>query len=179
MNDRKSPNNDAQALLSQELADDLTRRPYRLWYTIEVQSTAPNPERTLEVTCAAHSAVAVDIAVTNPTRERIVMDVLIDGVALSGESTVTLHPRQQVIYQVTFAPTVIGEYAGRLEMSCCFQICAVQLSRGILKELPSLLAVFSVIFQHEAVGEFWYDLVLKATTPQPSHLPSIHCEIGK
>ena len=113
MNDRKSPINDTQALLAQELADDVRLRPYRLWYTIEVQSSAPNPERTLEVTCAAHSTVAVDIAVTNPTRERIVMDVLIDGVALSGEPTVTLHPRQQVIYQLTFAPTVIGEYAGR------------------------------------------------------------------
>ena len=113
LNDRKSPINDAEALFSQELAGDLRTQPYRLWYTIEVQSSAPNPERTLEVTCAAHSVVAVDIAVTNPTRERIVMDVLIDGVALSGEPAVTLHPRQQVIYQVRFAPTVIGEFTGR------------------------------------------------------------------
>ena len=113
LNDRKSPINDAQALLSQELTGDLRPQPYRLWYTVEVQSLAPNPERTLEVKCAAHSVVAVDIAVTNPTRERIVMDVLIDGVALSGEPAVTLHPRQQVIYQVRFAPTVIGEYTGR------------------------------------------------------------------
>ena len=110
---RKSPNNDAGALLSLELVDDPKLRPYRLWYTMEVQASAPQPERTLEVTCAAHSAVAVDISVTNPTRERIVMDVLIDGVALSGEPTVILHPRQQVIYHVTFAPTVIGEYTGR------------------------------------------------------------------
>lgn len=115
--DRKSP--DAQARLSQELSGDLRRQPYRLWYTIEVQSSAPNPERTLEVTCAAHSVVAVDIAVTNPTRERLVMDVLIDGVALSGEPTVTLHPRQQVIYQIRFAPTVIGEYTGRLAVRNC------------------------------------------------------------
>ena len=94
-------------------AVDPSPRPYRLWYTVEVQVSAPHPERTLEVTCAAHSAVAVDIAVTNPTRERIVMDILIEGVALTGEPTVTLHPRQQVIYQVVFAPTVIGEYTGR------------------------------------------------------------------
>lgn len=88
-------------------------RPYRLWYTIEVQASAPPPERTLEVTCSAHSAVAVDIAVTNPTRERIVMDVFIEGEALIGEPTVVLHPRQQVTYHITFAPTVIGEYTGR------------------------------------------------------------------
>ena len=54
------------------------------------------------MTCAAHSVVAVDMAVTNPTRERIVMDVLIEGVALSGEPTVILYPRQQVAYHVTF-----------------------------------------------------------------------------
>ena len=42
------------------------------------------------------------MAVTNPTRERIVMDVLIEGVALSGEPTVILYPRQQVAYHVTF-----------------------------------------------------------------------------
>lgn len=119
LNNRKSPTNDTQARLSQELTGDLRRQPYRLWYTIEVQSSAPNPERTLKVTCAAHSVVAVDIAVTNPTRERIVMDVLIDGVALSGEPAITLHPRQQVIYQVRFAPTVIGEYTGRLVVISC------------------------------------------------------------
>lgn len=149
MDYRKAPNDDVEELLSQELMDDPKLRPYRLWYTVEVQASRPQPERTLEVTCAAHSAVAVEIAVTNPTRDRIVMDVLIDGVALSGEPTIVLHPLQQVRYQVTFAPTVIGEYTG------------------------------SVIFQHEAVGEFWYNLMLKATTPHPSHLPPIHCEIGK
>ena len=59
--------------------------------------------------------MAVDMAVTNPTRERIVMvmDVLIEGVALSGEPTVILHPRQQVTYHVTFSPTIIGEHTGR------------------------------------------------------------------
>ena len=105
--------NEPPSLFTQVHPDDPKQRPYRLWYTIEVQVLAPRPERTLEVTCAVHSAVAVDIAVTNPTRERIVMDVKIDGFALSGESTVTIHPRQQVQYHVTFAPTVIGEYTGR------------------------------------------------------------------
>ena len=70
---------------AQEHASDSRQRPYRLWYTIEVQASAPPPERTLEETCAAHFVVAVDMAVTNPTRERIVMvmDALIEGVALS------------------------------------------------------------------------------------------------
>ena len=53
---------------AQEHASDSRQRPYRLWYTIEVQALAPPPERTLEVTCATHFVVAVDMAVTNATR---------------------------------------------------------------------------------------------------------------
>lgn len=41
------------------------------------------------------------------------MDVFIEGEALIGEPTVVLHPRQEVTYHITFAPTVIGEYTGR------------------------------------------------------------------
>ena len=108
-----SPSNEPPSFLSQVQLDDSNLRPYRLWYTVEVQASAPRPERTLEVTCAVHSAVAVDIAVSNPTRDRIIMQVLINGFALSGEPAVTLHPRQQVTYQVTFSPTVIGDYTGR------------------------------------------------------------------
>ncbi|CAH3184458.1 unnamed protein product, partial [Porites evermanni] len=40
---------------AQDHASDSRQRTYRLWYTIEVQASAPPPERTFEVTCAAHS----------------------------------------------------------------------------------------------------------------------------
>ena len=97
--------------------------------------------------------MAVDIAVTNPTRERIVMDVLIDGVALSGEPAITLHPRQQVIYQVRFAPTVIGEFTGRLVVISCFFLdfsSFVPVIKWcfskVLFQLVSLSVVLSVLF---------------------------------
>ena len=54
--------------------------------------------------------VAVDMAVTNPTRERIVM---VMDVLIICEPKFILHPRQQVTYHVTFSPTVIGEHTGR------------------------------------------------------------------
>ena len=54
--------------------------------------------------------VAVDMAVTNPTRERIVM---VMDVLIICEPEFILHPRQQVTYHVTFSPTVIGEHTGR------------------------------------------------------------------
>ena len=55
--------------------------------------------------------------------------------------------------------------------------------KGMLREQTdiafSVCFGFSVIFQNEAVGEFWYDLILNATTPLPVNLPSVHCELGK
>ena len=41
------------------------------------------------------------------------------------------------------------------------------------------LFVNSVTFQNELIGELWYDLVLKASTPVASPLPVVHCELGR
>ena len=41
------------------------------------------------------------------------------------------------------------------------------------------LFVNSVTFQNELIGELWYDLVLKASTPVTSPLPVVHCELGR
>jgi hypothetical protein len=38
---------------------------------------------------------------------------------------------------------------------------------------------FSIIFQHEIVGEFWYKLNLLAEQPEPKHLPTIDSELGR
>ena len=68
---------------------------------------------------AAHSAVIVEIAVNNPTREKINLDVDLEGEAVFGEPVIPLHPRQQAIYQLKFAPTSIGESRGRLVPVFC------------------------------------------------------------
>ncbi|XP_048577373.1 cilia- and flagella-associated protein 47-like isoform X2 [Nematostella vectensis] len=124
-------------------------QPYRIWYSLEVQASAPPPEKTLEVTCAAHSAVSVEIGVSNPTREKVVIEVLHEGMGVYGDPSITVHPRQQAVYRLKFSPTSIGDMSG------------------------------SVIFQCPSLGEFWYDLALKATAPSPSHVPIMQCEIGK
>ena len=109
------------------------------------------------------------MAVTNPTYERIVM---VMDVLIICEPTFILHPRQQVTYHVAFSPTVIGEHTGRYKSYLS--------NFAHRKEFFTLLrSPYSVVFQNEAVGEFWYNLILKATTPLPVTLPSIHCEIGK
>ena len=38
---------------------------------------------------------------------------------------------------------------------------------------------FSIIFQHEIVGEFWYKLNLLAKEPEPKYLPAIDSELGR
>jgi hypothetical protein len=80
---------------------------------MEVQASAPPQERTLEVTCAAHSAVSVEIEVSNPTRDKAVIDVITDGKGVDGDPDITVHPRQKAIYRLQFSPTKIGEFKGR------------------------------------------------------------------
>lgn len=43
----------------------------------------------------------------------------------------------------------------------------------------SYVSVFSVIFQSDVVGEFWYALKLTVEKPLPTDLPEIVCELGK
>lgn len=42
-----------------------------------------------------------------------------------------------------------------------------------------LFSLNSLIFYHEAVGEFWYDLTLVAQKPLPTTLPHMECELGR
>ena len=37
----------------------------------------------------------------------------------------------------------------------------------------------SLVFYHEATGEFWYDLNLLAEPPAPTKLENMECELGK
>jgi len=52
-------------------------------------------------------------------------------------------------YELVFFPTCIGETTG------------------------------SIIFYHNATGEFWYDLNLMAENPAISNLPNMTCELGR
>ena len=39
--------------------------------------------------------------------------------------------------------------------------------------------IFSLIFFHPTVGEFWYDLRLKADPPPKTTLPHMECDLGR
>lgn len=52
-------------------------------------------------------------------------------------------------YELVFFPTCIGETKG------------------------------SIIFYHDATGEFWYDIDLLAENPSITSLPEMTCELGR
>ena len=65
--------------------------------------------------------------------------------------------------------------------------CLIQLLSNLLgilsKHLGDLhtvwLCLFSLIFYHDLVGEFWYCLKLNATSPPQTTLPQMECELGR
>ncbi|CAG5120334.1 unnamed protein product, partial [Candidula unifasciata] len=121
---------------------------YRMWYSLEVDVKAPLPEKTVTVVCDCYNKTLVDFIVRNPTPKEITLKASIRGSELTGPLSITLDPGVKDVYSLTFAPTQAGE------------------SRG------------SLIFFHEDVGEFWYNLLLKAEPPAPKSLPNMECELG-
>ena len=86
---------------------------------------------------------------SNPTGEVMNLEVAIEGIGLQGATNIAVPPRGREVYQALFSPNMIGA------------------SRG------------SVVFFHPIVGEFWYELTLNATKPEPTHLKTMECELGR
>lgn len=49
----------------------------------------------------------------NPTDSELSLEVEIDGHGLAGDSTLVLAPRERQTYQLSFAPTTVGQHDGR------------------------------------------------------------------
>ncbi|KAK3775916.1 hypothetical protein RRG08_017206 [Elysia crispata] len=122
---------------------------YRMWYSLEVDVKPPVPERSLNVACACQKKAVLEVIVRNPTPKQLNLTTTIKGRDLSGPMMITLPPGEKDVYTLTFAPSQVGETRG------------------------------SLIFFNEDVGEFWYDLLLKAESPPPTTLPHMECELGK
>ncbi|XP_044141503.1 cilia- and flagella-associated protein 47 [Bufo gargarizans] len=123
--------------------------PYKVWFSVEINSMPAPPERTIDVTCSVLKSVGVNIPITNPTMDVLNFHVLVNGDGITGDDVFTLQPRETFSYVAKFSPTKTG------------------ISNG------------SVIFQCEAFGEFWYNLVLTAEKPDSVTIPEVFCELGK
>ncbi|XP_040280927.1 cilia- and flagella-associated protein 47 [Bufo bufo] len=123
--------------------------PYKVWFSVEINSMPAPPERTIDVTCSVLKSVGVNIPITNPTMDVLNFHVLVNGDGITGDDVFTLQPRETFSYVAKFSPTKTGSCNG------------------------------SVIFQCEAFGEFWYNLVLTAEKPDSVTIPEVFCELGK
>ncbi|XP_051915032.1 cilia- and flagella-associated protein 47-like isoform X1 [Hippocampus zosterae] len=122
---------------------------YQVFYTLEIICEPGSPVNTLNVQCAVQSSVAIEIPVSNPGGELLLLNVDLEGDDLCGADWVLIPPQETLTYKVTFSPGKMGK------------------SRG------------SVVFQSEPVGEFWYQLELYAIPSAVVTLPQACCPLGK
>ena len=120
-----------------------------IWYTVEVRTESPKPEKTLELKSFIRKAVGVDISLENPLDEPIIFEVFFNGEGLLGEPSFQVEPNKVGIYELIFSPLKTGNYTG------------------------------TIGFLNEKVGEFWYDLVLVCEDNLIINLELIKCELGK
>ena len=90
-----------------------TKPGYRVWYSIEVRCSPPPPERDIDVICAAQSAVVMEVEIFNPTMNDLIFTTVIEGDGLRGDESVMLTPAQKKMYQLVYAPAIVGKSQGR------------------------------------------------------------------
>ncbi|KAM9320035.1 LOW QUALITY PROTEIN: cilia- and flagella-associated protein 47 [Gastrophryne carolinensis] len=125
------------------------QQPYKVWFSVEINSNPAPPEQTIDVTCPVLKTVGITIPITNPTKDILHFNVMVNGAGVTGDDKYTLQPRETYPYVATFSPTKTGFSSG------------------------------SVIFQCEMFGEFWYNLQLSSEKPAPVKIPEVVCELGK
>ncbi|KAM4702008.1 cilia- and flagella-associated protein 47 [Discoglossus pictus] len=123
--------------------------PYKVWFSLEINSKPAPPERTISVTCPVLETISIDIPVSNPTLKELNWHVLVEGDGLIGETQLTLQAKETFPYVVKYSPA------------------------------RKCISTGSVLFQSDIVGEFWYALQLTADKPLPITLPEVCCELGK
>ncbi|XP_041638088.1 cilia- and flagella-associated protein 47-like isoform X2 [Cheilinus undulatus] len=126
-----------------------TLRRYEVHFSLELIGEPAAPIKVIDVQCVALSSVAIEIPVSNPQGELLMLDVILEGDDLSGANWVSVPPRETLTYKATFSPVRAGKSTG------------------------------SVMFQSQLVGEFWYQLELYALPPPVITLPQACCHLGK
>ncbi|XP_066563692.1 cilia- and flagella-associated protein 47-like [Amia ocellicauda] len=124
-------------------------KPYEVWFSLEVVCSPTQPVRVMTVQCAVQNTVSLEFPMSNPTKKNLHVDVSLMGRDLSGDKELVIRPEECFMYQAKFSPTLVGRKTA------------------------------SVIFQSDAVGEFWYELELIAEEPSPTTIPACKCELGK
>ncbi len=125
---------------------------FTVWYTMDVEVTAPQAESTIVVESVVRQAVSVEIGLENPLSEDLVFNVNIDGEGVFGDSYYNLPskeaPGSHPPFELMFSPLHVGTMEGK------------------------------VSFTNEKVGEIWYLLDLRAIEAVPHKAPTVECMLG-
>lgn len=62
---------------------------------------------------SSQSSVAIEIPVSNPEAELLMLDVYLEGDDLSGANQISVPPRETLAYKATFSPGRVGKSTGR------------------------------------------------------------------
>lgn len=120
-----------------------------IWWTVEVRTDSPRPERNIEMKAFIRKGVSAEILLNNPLNEPISFEVFYSGEGLIGDPVFSLEPKTVGTYSLIFSPLMAGESQG------------------------------TIGFLNERVGEFWYDLTLIADENPATSLDLLECELGK
>lgn len=131
-----------------------------MWFTVNVEVTAPAEERSIAVESVVRKAVAVEITLDNTTDQTLLFDVSIQGEGLLGSPTFELPPKggsvtangsnsaASDVYELIFSPLRAGQFVGKIS------------------------------FYNAKVGELWYKLNLTALPATPIVIETIESMIG-
>lgn len=120
-----------------------------VWFIVEVLAEPPPPEGVITASTAVRKACVIDIELENPTSRLIEFEVEVDGEGLMGDPVFEVPPNGSSSYEVLYTPLAEGKSHGR------------------------------VVFFHEQLGEFWYELKLEGLPTRPSQLPTMYCAVGQ
>lgn len=125
---------------------------FTIWYTLDVEVTAPMAESTIVIESQVRKACSVEIGLENPLSEDLMFDVKIDGEGVFGDSFYSL-PSKDIAgnvasYELIYSPLMAGRTGGRIS------------------------------FTNEKVGEIWYELDLSALDADPVEIPPVETMLG-
>ena len=120
---------------------------YTIWYTLDIEVTAPMAESTIAIESQVRKACYVEIGLENPLAEELLFDVKIVGEGVFGDSFYSL-PSKNVVgnvpsYELIFSPLIAERTSGRIS------------------------------FTNDKVGEIWYELDLSGLAADPLEIPAV------
>lgn len=120
-----------------------------IWYTVLVNTDRPKSEKVIEMTTVIRKAISFNIEISNPLKEEVTYEAILDGEFLVGPSSFIIGPRETKNYELLFIPLRVFKGKG------------------------------SIAFIQEKLGEIWYEMNLNSEECAVIRSPTLKAELGK